>query len=831
MEHMRADNINFREFITASRRTFTIPVYQRNYEWKEAECAKLFNDIETIAGASSSHFVGTIVFVTSDSNPTWSEYTVIDGQQRITTVMLLLKAIHDLTDDETIKDEIWDDYLTNKRAKEEKYRLKLKPIETDYGAWSDVIDGKAPSNTTSNLWKNYLYLKKKIDNSEHSLQDIFEAVGKLEIVYIQLEIGKENPQVIFESINSTGLSLTQGDLIRNFLLMNCKNQEIQTRLYQEYWVKIEQYLTPSAIPDFVRDYLSIKMGSLISKSAVYETFKNFFLNDYNETEEVALRELRRYAEYYHWFRSCESYDEDLNVLFSQFHELKSSVSFGFMLWLFDKCFNEKIISEQQLKESLQILICYQFRRYICKLSTSALSKVYTALPKEIGNEHDIPKKLLDILTKKVRTQLFPRNEEFRIAFINSDVYSAKLAKYTLSMLENKINPKEKVSLTQHISIEHIMPQTLSPTWKAELGKNFEQIHEQWRHTIGNLTLSGNNSALGNKTYSEKRRVFAQSNFALSRDIALSTAWHEKSIKSRADKLADLALEIWELPAKYNVINDKIEIDYSATYNIMDNIKITGEVPRSYIIDDDEKFIDSWKALFLGVLEYMYRYDRVEFGNILKNETFKNRHLAEPVDSEYTYRSKSPDEIYPGYYAETGHSAQDLVSFTQIAAETYGLQDDIFFTLKRKGGITGFKYMSKTQSLQLDFWKAFREFAENSTSFSTMFNFQKPSPQHSYAFAVGSSEYHLSLTVHSREKRIGVDIYISDNKELFRRLKGQQKQLEDFLGMELECSEATKASRIKAFNSGDIRDRDSWEQLFEWFVITTIKFKELIARFT
>ena len=152
---MKADNINFREFITAGRRTFTIPVYQRNYEWKEPECAKLFSDIQTVMGENTSHFVGTIVYVTSDSNPTWSEYTVIDGQQRITTVMLLLKAIHDLTDDEAVKDEIWDDYLTNKRAKEEKYRLKLKPIESDYAAWSDVIDGNEPSNTSSNLWKNF----------------------------------------------------------------------------------------------------------------------------------------------------------------------------------------------------------------------------------------------------------------------------------------------------------------------------------------------------------------------------------------------------------------------------------------------------------------------------------------------------------------------------------------------------------------------------------------------------------------------------------------------------------------------------------------------------
>ena len=745
--------------------------------------------------------------------------------------MLLLKAIHDITDDETVKDEIWEDYLTNQRAKEERHRLKLKPIESDYDTWSNVIDGKVPSNISSNLWKNYELFKHKINNSEYSLQELFEAIGKLEIVYIQLEVGKENPQVIFESINSTGLSLTQGDLIRNFLLMNCDNQEKQTRLYQDFWVKIEQFLMPSIIPDFVRDYLSMKMGSLVNKNAVYETFKSFFINEYSGTEEVSLKELCRYAEYYYWFRLCKSGDSKLDSLLKQFHEIKSTVAFGFMLWLFDKCFNECRMTKQQLYDSLQILLCFQYRRSICKYSSNALNKIYTVLPREIGVAEDIPKKLLDILTKKVRTQSFPRNDEFRLAFINSDVYSAKLAKYTLSMLENKLNAKEQVSLTEQISIEHIMPQTLSPTWKAELGKNFEQVHAQWIHTIGNLTLSGSNSELGNKSFNEKKKVFEQSNFALSREVALSPMWQEDNIKSRANKLATLALEIWPLPVEYNAISDKVEIDYSATYNIMDNVKITGESPRSYIIYNDENTVDSWKALFLGVLKYLYEFDPVEFANILKNDTFKNRHLAEPADSDYQYRSRSIDEICPGYYAETGHSAQDLISFTQIAAEIYGFQDDIYFTLKRKSDVyVDDSGLSETKLLQLTFWQAFASYAKNNSRFSHEFSFQKPSAQHWYTFAVGSSEYHLNLTVNSKEKRIGVDIYISNNKDLFRKLKYQQQQLENFIDMRLEFVEATKACRVKTFYSGDIKDSSSWEQLFDWFIVTAIQFKKLISQF-
>ena len=680
---MKADNINFRGFITAGDRTFTIPVYQRNYEWKDSECSKLFSDIEMVASGNSSHFVGTIVYVTSDANPTWSEYTVIDGQQRITTVMLLLKAIHDLSEDERIKRQIWNTYLTNEYASEEKYRLKLKPIESDYITWSKVIEGHIPDNISSNIWKNYELFKHKIQNSSFSLQEIFDAVGKLEIVYIQLEVGKENPQIIFESINSTGLSLTQGDLIRNFLLMNCESTEKQTRLYKEYWVKIENYLTPQVVPDFFRDYLSMKMSSIANKNTVYETFKTHFRNDDSVTEEDSLNELCRYARYYNWFRLSNSDDANLNFLLKQFHEIKSTAAFGVMLWLFDKCYHENKMTIPQLCDTLKTLLCFQFRRAICKAPTNALNKIYMVLSKEIGDSTDIPKKLLDVLTKKVKTQSFPRNDEFRAAFVSFDLYSAKLAKYTLAMLENKLNPREQVSLTSQISIEHIMPQTLTPTWKAELGEHFEQIHARWLHTVGNLTFSGFNSELSNKSFSEKKEKFSQSNFSLSKEVAHSTNWQETDIEERANKLAEMALQIWSLPEEYNRTSDKAEIDYSATYCIMDDVIITDEKPRSYIFGDNEKSIDSWKALFLGVLKDLYEFEPVIFNKLTENETFKKRHLAEPADSGYQYRSRSVDEICPGYYAETGHSAQDLVTFTQIAAEIYDLQDEIYFTLRRK----------------------------------------------------------------------------------------------------------------------------------------------------
>jgi hypothetical protein len=686
---MKAEHVNFSYFITSGKKTFTIPVYQRNYEWKEQECLKLFSDIEAIASGNKSHFIGTIVYVTSEnSNATWSEFTVIDGQQRITTLMLLLKAIYDLTNDEDTKSEIWDDYLTNKRAREEKHRIKLKPIDSDSLTWENVITGQIPNNTSSHLWKNYEFFKSKVTDSRFSPDDLFEAIQKIDIVYIQLETGKENPQVIFESINSTGLNLTPADLIRNFLLMNCESQDKQTELYKKYWIKIEALLTSQVIPDFIRDYLTMKNGSLVKTGNVYDSFKQYAYTHFLSNEEGLLTELCRYAEYYSWFKFYQSNNKELNSLLLQFHQMKSFVAFEVLLWFFDKCYDKHTMTEKQLFDVIRILLSYQYRRLVCKaqynfsLSTNALNTTYVSLPREIGDAEDIPGKLLEILAAKTSSQTFPRDDVFKSAFQTFDLYSAKLAKYTLTMIENALNPREKVALTEEITIEHIMPQKLTATWKGELGKDYEQIHTQWQHTIGNLTLSGSNSELGNISFSDKKAIYINSNISLSRDAAKEDAWNAKTIQTRASRLFDKALEIWALPERYNLSSDSSAIDYDARYNIMDDIKVTGQTPRSYIFDGDENFVDSWRALFMGVLNKLYEFDSATFEKLIVHETFRGRHLAEPVNSEYNYRRKSANEICPGYYAEISHSAQDLMSFTQIAVELYGFEEYIEFTFKR-----------------------------------------------------------------------------------------------------------------------------------------------------
>jgi hypothetical protein len=366
----------------------------------------------------------------------------------------------------------------------------------------------------------------------------------------------------------------------------------------------------------------------------------------------------------------------------QFHDIKSLVAFSPLLWFFDKCYHKKTLNRDGLIIVIKTLLSYQYRRLICKESTNALNKTYAVLPKEIGEVENIPAKLLDILAKKSRTQVFPRNDVFRANFTTFDVYTPKLAKYTLAMLENQLNSTEKVQLTEQITIEHIMPQNLSVIWKEELGKDYEQIHSQWLHTPGNLTLSGSNSEMGNDGYIEKKKVYINSNIALSRDAAKADIWNDKSIKERAERLANVALTIWSLPDEYNkAIDESTDLDHSQPYNIMDDIRITGVSPKSYIFGDEEKSVSSWVDMFVGILSSLHDFDRDTYEKFIAHDTARRKHLAEPKGTDYNF--KRPVEICEGYLTETNYTSQTLMGFIQIAVELYGLEEDVWFTLKPK----------------------------------------------------------------------------------------------------------------------------------------------------
>lgn len=681
---MDAGKIRLVELINANKRTFNIPVYQRNYDWKNNQCERLFKDIENIARTNNEieHFLGTIVFVVDKALPTFTEYILIDGQQRITSIMLLIKALYDSIEDEYTKQDILESFLTNRNAPE-KYRIKLKSIESDRQAYEQIISGEI-TDLDSNIVNNYNLFKKLIDDSKFEPMQIYQALNYIDIVYISLEKGKksENPQMIFESLNSTGLSLTQADLIRNYLLMN-HNYEKQNFLYNEFWLKIENKITNSKISNFARDYLTMKTGKIPIKNNVYNVFKDYLKNNDDINEEIVLKDLLKYSKYYSWFLLCKSPYFSINDLLQQIQQLKSTVIYPTLLYIFDDCFEYDLISIEVLEDILKIFISYLYRRMICGYAANALNKVFAAFPNDLkkSNKETYKEEILEILSKKSGTAIFPRNEEFKTAFISKNLYSTKLDMYTLYQLEKHKN-KEVVALNEDITIEHIMPQTLTPMWRRDLGKKYDEIHMEYLHTIGNLTLTAYNGNLSNKSFSEKKEILSNSNITISRNINNYKEWNEINIKNRANKLYDIANEIWSLPEEYNkpIGGDK-SFDYIMEYNLIDGVNFTGEVPRKVIIAGMEYSVDSWRDLLRKVSDEFYYLDKEIFKSLTQHKDFEG--ISRRRISDTNEGMNTPYQVEKDIYVELHGSAVEIVNYCVLLAEKFEMENEISIMLKPK----------------------------------------------------------------------------------------------------------------------------------------------------
>lgn len=674
---MEARKIKLLEFIGNGKKTFNIPVYQRNYDWKEEQCRKLFEDIQNIVKSDYEieHFLGTVVFVSSKSEMNFNEYVLIDGQQRITSIMLLLKVLHEKVTDENDKEEIWEEYLINKRAPEENLRIRLKPVESDGMPYKKLIEENDIS-LTSNVCKNYRLFEKLIQESNYSAEEIYKALGKIELVYIQLEKGKksENPQMIFESLNSTGLSLTQGDLIRNYLLMN-HEYEKQKMLYKNFWLEIEKRITNEKISDFVRDYLTMKNGSISNKDKVYDDFKRYIKqNNENMDEEGILEELKTYSEYYSWFLNGNSANNKINEKLLEFRYLRNTTVYPLILSVFEDTYSYKNINENELLDILDLLISYIFRRSVCGYTTNSLNKVFASIVILLKSK-DIYKQI----EKGLMSKSFPGDEEFRAEFIKCNFYKkgTEFCKYTLRSLEIFEN-KEQTDM-ENITIEHIMPQTLNSEWRIELGSKFEQIHSEYINTIGNLTLTGYNPELSNKNFELKKRYYEESNIKMSREIANYDKWKDVEIRDRAEQLFEKAKRIWKLPQGYD--NKNIDnLEYGKNYLLGSNINITGKKPSKLIISGKEYSIKSWKELIEKLCLELYELEPRILKELIYNPSFKGK--EKDIVTQNKEKLRAPVKIDEDLYIESNLNSNAILNYANMIATEYELEEEIFFVLKK-----------------------------------------------------------------------------------------------------------------------------------------------------
>ncbi len=521
-----------------------IPIYQRVYSWEKEQCKELWDDIIKVGGDDKmdGHFIGSILYVLDGITHSDNALLIIDGQQRLTTITLLLTALRDHWSDK--RKEIEDHYLINSnRDGDKKFRLILS--ESDKDTLLSLIDKdrREPSEPSSKIVENFKLFEEWVSNT-NELETIFKGLEKLMIVEIALEKGKDDPQLIFESMNSKGMELSQTDLIRNYIVMETEVEK-QEGFYNKYWRAMEEEFKQdeTLFDRFVRHYLTIKTREIPNINKVYVALKDYQQKEGIGIEEL-LKDLQKYCGYFCRIVFKKETDKDLNKALGFLVDLEMDVVYPLLLELYSD-YSDGVLSSNDFISIIALIEGYICRRAVCGLGTNSLNKVFLSFTKHIQKDEYFKslKAHFGSLTEKQR---FPNNDEFKNRFITIDFYHFKKNKYFFERLEN-FNTKEPVN-TQECTIEHIMPQTLNLEWERDLGENFQAIHDKYLHTIGNLTLTGYNQKYSNKSFQEKRDMekgFKQSPLKLNQ--SLKESFGEEVIKKRANDLADWALKIWTYP--------------------------------------------------------------------------------------------------------------------------------------------------------------------------------------------------------------------------------------------------------------------------------------------
>ncbi|GAA8710363.1 DUF262 and DUF1524 domain-containing protein [Helicobacter pylori] len=571
---MEADVTTLLNFIRENQKNqFVIPIYQRVYSWEKEQCKQLWDDIIKIGGDDKmdGHFIGSILYVLDGIKHSKNLLFVIDGQQRLTTITLLLTALRDhLNDeDEFLKkfscQKIQNRYLINSDEDgDKKFRLILS--ESDKDTLLSLIDKdrRKPSEPSLKIVENFKLFGEWISKNTDKLETIFKGLDKLMIVEIALKKEKHDPQLIFESMNSKGIELTQTDLIRNYVVMETEIEK-QEGFYNKYWRAMEEDFKQNKklFDRFVRHYLTIKTREIPNINKVYVAFK-----DYRQKEGIGiedlLKDLQKYCEYFCQIAFKKEADKDLNKALGFLVDLEMDVIYPLLLELYSD-YSDGVLSKDDFRRSITLIESYICRRAVCGLGTNSLNKVFPSFTKHIQKDEYF-KSLEAHFGSLTEKQRFPNNDEFKDCFITIDFYNFKKRNIFFERLEN-FDRKERV-YTHEYTTEHIMPKKLDEKWKEDLGQDHERIHTQYLHTIGNLTLTGYNPEYGNKSFQKKQGMekgFKDSPLRLNQSLKDLESFGEKEIKKRANDLADLALKIWTYPKldaetleKYKPKKDKKE---------------------------------------------------------------------------------------------------------------------------------------------------------------------------------------------------------------------------------------------------------------------------------
>lgn len=661
---------------------FIIPVYQRNYDWKKENCKKLIDDLVSLEEENKeTHFFGSIVVKPGDFS---QDIIVIDGQQRLTTTSLLLLAMKNWMENRNMSGErinprnINDLFLVDSFSRDiDKFKLKSNP--RDYQAYKKLFGDEKFFIKNSNVTVNYEYFYDILDTLPISLDQLMNSIEKLQVMVVNLNSPNDDPQLIFESLNSTGVDLTDADKIRNYLLMNEK-QEVQSLLFENYWEPIEER-THFQLSSFFRDYLTLKNSKYPVISKVYETFTAFYQSNCSD-KKAFFEELSGYSYAYKQILSSSTENKRINEILNRFNELQVTVVRPFFMAILHD-YNQKELTNEEVTKIFEVVETYIVRRIITRLPSNALNKIMSVLYRDMkkiiikeGESSVIPSEVVSyLLLSKKNTGKFPTDKEVAESLHLRDFYNTNVSfrTYLFERLENydhfeNLQIYEGIK-NQEYSIEHIMPQKLSRQWIEDLGKDYKRIHTAYLHSIGNLTITGYNSKYSNKSFNEKKQMnkgFKESHFtALNLLPSRANTWGEKEILERTEELTQRALKVWPYP----------KVEFTQSYEEKAMTIYDGEqhftnyqIKGYSFLSDEYQPVNSWKEFYVNMIKQLADID---LNPLMELARIEGQLGLEGLFSDTPNAVNS--EIYPGLYVFASLSNWRKMNYIKQLLDLYKIE--------------------------------------------------------------------------------------------------------------------------------------------------------------
>lgn len=789
---MKGSEAKLVSYMQGSDKRFIIPAYQRNYDWKVENCKQLYDDlVKVIKKGRKSHFFGSLVSVHNDGE--YNEFLVIDGQQRLTTVSLLLLAMYNIMTSGVIiptqgnlADKIYKTYLIDE-WQEDETRIKLKPVKNDRDAFGRLFHDAADYIPESNLTINYHYFCSRIQREEISVDELYTAITRLEIINITLN-QDDNPQLIFESLNSTGVALSEGDKIRNLILMGLPTKQ-QNEFYEKYWNKIEICVNYD-VSLFVRDYLSVKQQAIPAMNRIYATFKSYVEEQQIETEPL-LQDLLQYAKWYEVLLKGKTADTALNATIYRLNRLETTVTRPFFLEVL-RMQASGMLSLEEVGSIFAFTENYFFRRTMCELATNSLNKIFLMLHREIirydGTEENYFEKFKFALLSKSDRGRFPDDTEFSDAFAARPVYlmNSKNKIYILERLENYGTIEDK-DVYRHFddgdySIEHIMPQHLTPAWAKSLGEDYEKIHETWLHRIANLTLTGYNSKYSNSAFPEKRDIphgFRESGLRMNTWIAGKEEWTLKELEERSEMLSAQALKTWAMPQTVYQPPEK-QLD---AYSLDDDVNLGSRVIARFVYKNTEQPVASWIDMFERVLKILHGDDQSVLSKLAYSDDPGNE-LSQYVSHD-PQKLRSALQIDRDIFVERNTSTNTKISILRKLFKAFNANpEDLIFYLRDTGETDAADEPGSRYELRRRYWSYALDSIHGAHKDSGIFQNVNPTKENWISGFIGVNGVSINCVANYDCAR--VEFYLGNtfkekNKERFDLLFAYKDEIEAALG--------------------------------------------------